>query len=29
MTTEEYLAKHQELWDKARTDGGIPPIPER
>lgn len=29
MTTEEYLAKQQELWDKAREQGGVPPIPER
>jgi raffinose/stachyose/melibiose transport system substrate-binding protein len=29
MTTEEYLAKQQALWDKARSAGGIPPIPER
>jgi raffinose/stachyose/melibiose transport system substrate-binding protein len=29
MTTEEYLAKHQELWDKARTENALPPVPER
>jgi raffinose/stachyose/melibiose transport system substrate-binding protein len=29
MTSEEYLAKHQELWEKARTDNAVPPIPER
>lgn len=29
LTTEEYLAKHQELWDKARTDNALPPVPER
>jgi raffinose/stachyose/melibiose transport system substrate-binding protein len=29
MTTEEYLAKQQALWEKARSDGGVPPIPER
>ena len=28
-TAEEYLAKQQELWDKARTEGGVPPIPAR
>jgi raffinose/stachyose/melibiose transport system substrate-binding protein len=28
-TAQEYLAAHQALWDKARTEGGIPPIPER
>ncbi len=28
-TAEQYLAKQQELWDKARTEGGIPPIPAR
>lgn len=29
MTTEEYLASQQELWEKARNEGGVPPIPER
>ena len=29
MTTEEYLAKQQALWDKARTDKALPPVPER
>ena len=28
-TAEQYLAKQQELWDKARTEGGVPPIPAR
>ncbi len=29
MTTAEYLARHQALWDKARADNAVPPIPER
>lgn len=29
LTTEEYLAQHQALWDKARTDNALPPVPER
>ena len=29
MTTTDYLAKQQELWDKARADNSVPPIPER
>jgi raffinose/stachyose/melibiose transport system substrate-binding protein len=29
LTTEEYLAEHQALWEKARAEGGVPPIPER
>ena len=29
MTTADYLAKQQALWDQARTDKKVPPIPER
>ncbi len=29
MTTADYLAKQQELWDKARAENTVPPIPER
>jgi raffinose/stachyose/melibiose transport system substrate-binding protein len=29
MTTAEYLARHQALWEKARADNAVPPIPER
>jgi len=29
MTTTEYLAKQQALWEKARADNAVPPIPER
>ena len=29
MTTADYLAKQQALWDKAREDKKVPPIPER
>lgn len=29
LVTPEYLAQHQALWEKARTDGAVPPIPER
>lgn len=29
LTTAEYLASHQALWEKARADGAVPPIPER
>jgi raffinose/stachyose/melibiose transport system substrate-binding protein len=29
LTTEDYLAKHQELWDKARNENALPPVPER
>jgi raffinose/stachyose/melibiose transport system substrate-binding protein len=28
-TTADYLAKQQSLWEKARTDSAVPPIPER
>lgn len=29
MTAEEYLAKQQEAWDKARAANAVPPIPTR
>jgi len=29
LPTQEYLAQHQALWEKARADGAVPPIPER
>jgi len=29
MTTADYLAKQQALWEKARTAGAVPPVPER
>lgn len=29
MSIAEYLAKHQSLWEKARAENAVPPIPER
>ncbi|HUN10473.1 MAG TPA: extracellular solute-binding protein [Aggregatilineales bacterium] len=29
MTVETYLANHQAVWDEARADGAVPPIPTR
>jgi len=29
LTTADYLAKQQELWEKARAENAVPPIPER
>jgi hypothetical protein len=29
MTAEQYLQGHQEVFDKEREAGSVPPIPER
>lgn len=29
LSSAEYLAQHQALWEKAREEGSVPPIPER
>lgn len=29
MTVDTYLANHQAVWDEARADGAVPPVPSR